>query len=815
MEKYHPATQAKKTRDVGEHQIGLKSGRKDAGRITIVPANVHCNNTILMFLMSILLAIITAPWHTSCSPRRNFVAGFRTPSALPSYIEKNRRDTIVSDASSFLNVRIDQRRKKNPIAFFPHVRTGDSNSALGENNHKSQENGSSNDYTTSSNDYTTSSSNSDDSEECDLFANGVMLETCDDSEDYDLDVNHGSAASLVENDNKTNSSSSTSDNNSSDKCDFFVNGVMMEGCNDIDVDTHLATPSVVKNGNINHNVERNFEDLNRDINRADDATDDVANDISADVAAENGSEEEEERESSSPKEPEETSPTGSDDILAINPEDIEIYPVSSEETPTSDDPMLQNLHGSYPFVNMFRGSAMYIANYCNTAVVYHISGDLLEWDGFQDLINDMALTWLLGMKITIVLGCGCFVDRRLMEMGAWPPERHGGVRVTNYETLRIVKEEAGFVRFEVERCLARALRQGSYFDAKHKYANVVSGNFFSAQPFGVVDGVDYEFTGLLRRVEVEKIQQAHNANDIVLLTNLGVSPSGELFNVNSESLASGVAGALKAQKIVFFSLSNTRFRNTKHNSIIYGLRQKDAQRLLDENGVKVKRGGYAVVESDTEHHPAVIEALLQVGWSLNALKNGVKRAHIIPPCNGALLQELFTRDGAGTLISRDLYDGIRRANVNDVAGIYDLIEPLIKMGTLIDRPLNVLEKDIKSYFVFTRDNLIVACGQLHKFEGGFAEIGCLVVHKDYRSQGRGDAMLGYLERLCVQSGATNVFVLSTQTMQFFVERGFREIPPEKLPPSKLAKYNNSRRSKIFLKKMSDRDLDADELMWDR
>lgn len=156
------------------------------------------------------------------------------------------------------------------------------------------------------------------------------------------------------------------------------------------------------------------------------------------------------------------------------------------------------------------------------------------------------------------------------------------------------------------------------------------------------------------------------------------------------------------------------------------------------------------------------------------------------------------------------------ANVNDVSSIHDLISPLIKMGTLVDRPKAVLEKDIDTYYVYTRDNLIVACGQLKKFEDGFAEIGCLVVNAEYRSGGRGDAMLGYLERMCIMSGCTSIFVLSTQTMEWFVERGFEEVGVDRLPPSRQATYNYERMSKIYIKKIeSVRDLDASELWWNR
>jgi len=457
--------------------------------------------------------------------------------------------------------------------------------------------------------------------------------------------------------------------------------------------------------------------------------------------------------SASPSKVSSESAAAAEHALAINPESIDIIPVQITPDEEVAHPELSGnffvKYGMAPFVDMFRGSAMYIARHRNTVMVFHIAAELLEWKGFSDLMNDIALTWLLGTKVVVVIGCRCFVDQRLIETGAWPPERHAGVRVTDLETLRVVKEEAGYVRFEVERQLARALRSGMYSMGvdDSMFPNVVSGNFFSAKPFGIVDGVDHQYTGLLRKVEVEKIRQAHSVNDIVLLTNLGASPSGEIFNVNSESLASGVAGSLKASKIIFFSLAASELRNIETDKIIQGLKYSDAEKLLNYNGVSIRRGGYAVIESDTDQHPSIIEFLLKMGWSLLALRSGVKRAHIIPPRNGALLQELYTRDGSGTLISRDLYEGIRSANVNDVAGLFELIHPLVLAGTLVERTKSMLEEDISSYYVYTRDGLIVACAQLHCYEDSnkeeaFAEIGCLVVSKEYRSQGRGDAMLG-------------------------------------------------------------------------
>jgi len=541
------------------------------------------------------------------------------------------------------------------------------------------------------------------------------------------------------------------------------------------------------------------------------------------------------------------SSAASQNVLAIDPSTIKVIPFSelSEETSAvlggaysgTDVPLPPESNNSqFGFVNMFRGSANYIANHRNTIIVYHIPGELLSWEGFEDLMDDIALTWLLGMKPVIVVGCRKQIDQRFEEsddeeeLSELSPDgrsviqghdnvhTEASVRITDIDTLRIVKEEAGFVRFEVERLLGRSLHRHGIVDERAiRDGNVVSGNFYSAQPYGVIDGIDFKFTGFPRKVETEKIKQVLDAHDVVLLTSLGASPSGEMFNVSTEHLASYVAGALGASKVVFFTTYGSAFIETENKKLVQNLRVSDARNVLKYNHVTVNNAkGFSSFEHNAHMSEETKEAFVKLGWCVASLERGVKRAHIISPINGALLQELYTRDGGGTLISRDIYEGIRVADVQDVQGIFELIEPLVEAGTLVPRPMNVLERDIKSYFVFTRDNLIVACAQMKLFEDGFSEIGCLVVRKEYRTQGRGDAMLGYLERLSLQVGCSKVFVLSTQTMEWFVERGFKRATVADLPQSRQEVYNHKRKSKIYMKKIDgDRDLDAAELWWNR
>jgi len=296
-----------------------------------------------------------------------------------------------------------------------------------------------------------------------------------------------------------------------------------------------------------------------------------------------------------------------------------------------------------------------------------------------------------------------------------------------------------------------------------------------------------------------------------------------------------VASAVKASKVIYFTDRAMELQHAVHGKKVPHLRLSSARQLLKYIGITMHRKGYVTLKDDIgakaasilkrnngshstteEDRVAAIDMLLKIGWSTLAVKQGVPRAHILSPKHGAVLQELYTRDGSGTLISGDLYEGIRQASVLDVNIIYDLISPLIQAGTLVDRPKSTLEKDIDTFYVYTRDNLVVATGQVKQFEDGFAEIGCLVVNTEYRAGGRGDAMLGYLERLCVVKGCKSIFVLSTQTMEWFVERGFKEVDVTCLPSSRQATYNHERNSKIYMKRIENvRDLDASELRWNR
>ena len=314
---------------------------------------------------------------------------------------------------------------------------------------------------------------------------------------------------------------------------------------------------------------------------------------------------------------------------------------------------------AYPFAMMLQGSARYIADHAGEIAVFHIPGDLIETAGFPNLVDDISLAWLLGMKIVIVVGCrsdkdGCLYDFEHAH------ECHNSLRVTDENTMRQVEEEAGFVRFELERRLNKCLRRhcGVMVDSKDAPAsngNVVGGNFYTAQPFGLIRGEDYKHTGYTAKVHVENIKKALDNNDVVLLTTISSSRTGELVNVNGNHLAATVAKSLEAHKVIYLSNYGKVLRYKGENKSLQDISLSEAQSVLDHYQVQVHKSGFAAFENARQTlEPGAVELLLHLGWACYAVEQGVTRAHVVNPGDGALLEELFTaKHGANTCVFHD------------------------------------------------------------------------------------------------------------------------------------------------------------------
>jgi amino-acid N-acetyltransferase len=404
-------------------------------------------------------------------------------------------------------------------------------------------------------------------------------------------------------------------------------------------------------------------------------------------------------------------------------------------------------------------------------------GEAVASKDLRTLLYDVALLHSLGVRVVLVAGARPQIDEALARRGL-EPRFEGGLRVTDEVALECVKEAVGATRVELEALLSMGLPNSPMAGARLR---VATGNFVMAQPVGVVDGVDYQYTGKPRRIDADAIRQRLDDGAIVVLTPIGYSATGEVFNISSHDVAVAAATAIGADKLI---------------GLLEGEGVLDAEglppsQLSPHEAEQVLRSGRDLGH-DVERHLAA---------SIQACRGGVPRAHLVArQSDGSLLRELFTRDGVGTMVTSETFEGVRPAAQNDVGGILELIEPLEAQGTLVRRSQEMLENDFDRFTVIERDGMVVACAALYAYpDDSIAELACLVVHPEYRTSGRGDQLLHYLERQCAAQRLRGLFVLTTQTSHWFRERGFENCELGDLPEARRSAYDQGRRSKILLK----------------
>jgi amino-acid N-acetyltransferase len=434
--------------------------------------------------------------------------------------------------------------------------------------------------------------------------------------------------------------------------------------------------------------------------------------------------------------------------------------------------MLQN-----EFVTWFRNSSPYIHAHRNKTFVISFGGEAVLDAGFEHHVQDFALLSSLGIRLVLVHGIRPHIDQRLAKLNV-PALFHQHLRITDDLALQCVKEAAGLVRVEIEALLSMGLANSPMAGSGLK---VASGNFVTAKPIGVIEGVDYCHTGEVRRIDSGAIHAQLDQNNVVLISPIGYSPSGEVFNLSAEQVATAVAIALKAEKLVL--LTEQSCCNPDNDQPIAQMTTAEADAFL-------------------QHYPHIDNTLrLSLKAAIQSCQAGIERVHLIDrTVNGALLLELFSRDGFGTLISSTAFEELRPASLSDIGGILELIKPLEQQGILAKRSREKIEMEIADYIVLERDGLIIACIALHTdLKGQFGAIACLAVHADYRGAARGNRLLNAAYQKAKQLKLKTLFVLSTQTMHWFIERGFLLSEFNALPEPLKVLYNPQRNSKILCK----------------
>jgi amino-acid N-acetyltransferase len=424
--------------------------------------------------------------------------------------------------------------------------------------------------------------------------------------------------------------------------------------------------------------------------------------------------------------------------------------------------LVQGFRHSVPYINAHRGKTFVIM----------LSGEAIEHENFTNIVNDIGLLHSLGIRLVVVYGARPQIDSNLSEHD-YQPIYHKNTRVTDARALELVKQLDITARLSMS--LNNTPLQGAHI-------NVVSGNFIIAQPLGVDDGVDYCHSGRIRRIDEEAIHRQLDSNAIVLLGPVAVSVTGESFNLVSEEVATQLAIKLKAEKMIGFSAEQGV--SDEEGNIISELFPNEAQDFIEK------------IEDKGEYQSETVRFLR---GAVKACRSGVRRSHLISyQEDGALVQELFSRDGIGTQVVMESAEQVRRATINDIGGILELIRPLEQQGILVRRSREQLEMEIDKFTIIERDNLTIACAALYPFlDEKIGEMACVAVHPDYRSSSRGEMLLKRVASHARQMGLNRLFVLTTRSIHWFQERGFKPADVDVLPIQKQEMYNYQRRSKIL------------------
>ena len=428
------------------------------------------------------------------------------------------------------------------------------------------------------------------------------------------------------------------------------------------------------------------------------------------------------------------------------------------------------------FVKWFRSATPYIHRWGGATFVIAFGGEVLEDGEFQQLTHDINVLVSLEVRVVLVHGTRPQIEKQMREHGV-TPRYVANRRVTDDKALSCVKEANGIVRVEMEALLSMELANSPMWGADIR---VSSGNFVTAKPVGVVNGVDFQHTGEVRKIDAEGIRRRLEDDEVVLISPLGFSPTGDVFNCTLEDVATSTAIALAADKLIF--LTETAGALDAKGKLISELTVREASDLAASNNLP---------EDVQVYLPCAIKACSQ----------GVKRSHLISRhVDGALLIELFTHHGIGTMVVPESPEHIRVATLEDVPGIVQILEPLEQQGVLVKREREALERDIGRFFVIESEGNILGCAALYHFpDRQTAELAALAVNPFYRDGGRGERLLAHAEAKARATGLKSIFVLSTRTTHWFLERGFVETDPGWLPERKQALYNYDRRSKVFVK----------------
>jgi len=388
-------------------------------------------------------------------------------------------------------------------------------------------------------------------------------------------------------------------------------------------------------------------------------------------------------------------------------------------------------------VKWFRNAAPYINAHRGKTVVLMFGGEAVTHPNFANIIHDIALLRSLGVKLVLVHGARPQIEDR-MQLQNVESLMEENIRITDSGTLSAVKDATGALRIHIEALLTMGLVNSPMHGSQIR---VSAGNFVIAKPIGVKNGIDFKHTGTVRRIDTVGINTQLDFGSIVLLSPVGYSSTGEVFNLSLEDVATQTAISLKADKLITFT---------------------DDEGLVDQSGKLIKSCGVTTVKALlTSSNDPVKQLLMRA--IIQSSENGVER------CLG---------------------------------GILELLAPLEEEGILVKRSRELLEVEISRFTVLKKEDVIIACAALYPYpEDNSGEVACVAIHPDYRKGNRGLRLMNTLEGLAREQELSSIFVLTTVSGHWFLEKGFNEQPIDKLPEGKKKMYNFQRNSKVYSKEL--------------
>lgn len=432
------------------------------------------------------------------------------------------------------------------------------------------------------------------------------------------------------------------------------------------------------------------------------------------------------------------------------------------------------------YASWFRNSTPYIRAHRGKTFVVFLTGEALEHPNLVNIIHDLALLQVLGVRLVLVHGA-----RPQLAQSLPNAKFHGPRRITEPGDLSPLIATYRQLRARIEGMFATGLPNTPLHGTN---IHIQDGDFVTAKPVGVIDGVDHQLTGCPTGVHKDRIEAALDQGALVLLSPVGHADDGQAYNLAADELVSTVAVALGADKLIM--LDHQGYLADDQGALSTILNPTDLKSHLD---------GDHVTDAQRGHLLALIAAV----------RGGVPRAHVVSfEEDGALLGELFTTTGRGTQISEEQQTPIRHATVADIAGIVELIRPLEEKGALVPRPRDKLEAEIDHFVVAELDNIIIGCCALYPFaETNAAEVACVAVHASYRQSNSrqrtsiGQRLLQQVETLACAKNINELFLLTTGAEDWFAEQGFERASVDDLPAPKQGLYNHQRNSKVMRKRL--------------